>query len=64
MNVGEVAAPAPRNEDFLSGAFCSFDDRSPASPLTRLDRAHEPRSTAAEDHNVKLLRHRIAVLSK
>ena len=55
MNVGEVAASATGDQDFLPYAFGSFDYRYAASAFARFQGAHQACGTAAEHQRVKLL---------
>src|SRR5262249_44024628 len=57
MNVGEVAAPAAGNQDLLADPLGPLQHRHTTPPLTRLDGAHEPGSTGAENDDVKILSH-------
>ncbi len=59
MQVGEIASSSAGDEDFLAGAFGSLEHGNSASPLSRLQRTHQPSSTAAEDQRVKLMGHQI-----
>ena len=62
MNVGEVAASAAGDQDFLPYAFGSFDYRDPPSALASLQGAHQACGAAAEHQRVKLQVHQIARL--
>jgi len=56
MNVGEVAASAAGDEDFLADAVGVFEDGDAAATLARFDGAQQAGSAAADYQNVKFLR--------
>jgi hypothetical protein len=56
MNIGEVATSTSRDQDFLPGAFATFDHRHATGAFASLDCAHEARCTPSENQNIKRLR--------
>jgi hypothetical protein len=55
MNVGEVAAPAAGDENFLSDAVGVLEHRDAAASFAGFDGAHQSRGARAEDDCVELL---------
>ena len=57
VQVGEVAASAAGNQDLLADALGALQHYHTSSALAGFDGAHEPRRSAAQDDDVKLLLH-------
>jgi hypothetical protein len=55
MNVGEIAAPAAGNQDFLSDSLATLQNGHAASALPGLDRAEESRGPGAKNQNIKFV---------
>ena len=53
VHIGEVAAPAPRDQDLAAGFGRMIDDEHAPSALPRDRGAHQPRAAGAEDDCVK-----------
>ena len=56
MQVGEIAAAAAGNEDFLADPLRALEHCDAASALAGFDGAHQPGSTGAEDEDIEFLR--------
>ena len=56
MDVREIAAPAPGDEDFLANAIGSFQYGNAASSFAGLGGAEESGCPGAEDEGVKFVR--------
>jgi hypothetical protein len=59
MQVGEIAASTARDQDFLADTFGPFQHGHTATVPARLNGAHEPGRTRAQDNDVKLMLGRI-----
>ena len=57
MEIGKIAASAAGDQDLLADAPGAFQHGHAPSALARLDGAHEPSRTAAENDDVKVLFH-------
>ena len=55
IDVGEIAAPAAGDQDFLAGPIGTLDQRDAPPALASLDGAHEPRSPSAKNKNIEFL---------
>ena len=53
VEVGEVAAPAARDQDFLAGLAGMVDQQDAAAALAGLGGAHQPRRAGAEDDRIE-----------
>jgi hypothetical protein len=53
MEIGEVAASAAGDQDFLSELSGTLQDGHAATALSRLDGAHESGGSGAENEDVK-----------
>src|SRR6185437_3867480 len=53
VDVGEVAAPAARDADLLSGSHGMVDDQNRAAALARFDRAHHAGGTCTDHNNIE-----------
>ena len=56
VEVGEVAAAATGNENFLADPLAMFDDKNAPAALAGLDGAHQARGSAA-DHRYVVVNH-------
>jgi hypothetical protein len=56
VKVGEVAASAAGDQDFLAQAVGMLEDRDAATALASFDGAEESRGAGAEDEGVKIVR--------
>ena len=56
VDIGEIAASAAGDGDFLSGAVIAFEQGDPASALSGGEGAHHARGPAADDDDVELCR--------
>ena len=57
MKVGEIAPATAGYQNLFADAPGAFEHRHAPAPLPRLDGAHEPRRTAAENNYVKVVCH-------
>jgi hypothetical protein len=57
MKVGEIAAAAAGNKDFLSQAIGAFEHGDAASALAGFDGAHQAGRASAEDECIEGLGH-------
>jgi hypothetical protein len=57
MEVGEVAASAAGDQDFLPNSVRMIEDEDPTPALASLDSAHESCGTCAEDDRVQFSFH-------
>jgi hypothetical protein len=64
MDIREVAASAARDEDFLTDAIGTFEDRNAASAFAGLGRAEKTRGAGAENDSVKFVRQWRQVLAE
>src|SRR5580658_8278589 len=55
IDVGEIAAPAAGDQDFLASPLGTLDQRDPPPAPAGFDRAHEPRSPSAKNENIESL---------
>jgi hypothetical protein len=61
VKIGEVAAPATRDQDFLSRLFCAFYHCDMASTFTGFDGAHQSGGACSQNQNVVFVGgHRVA----
>jgi hypothetical protein len=54
VNIGEIAAASAGNSNLLSDGFIALEDGNGSPAFPGLDRAHEPRSSSADNHYVVL----------
>jgi hypothetical protein len=57
MQVGEVAAPAARNQNFLADPVSAFQQQNASLPLTGLDGTHQAGGASSEDDDIVLIVH-------
>ena len=50
--VGKVASSASGYPNFLADRFVAFEKQNGSSALSRFDRAHQPGSTGANNHDI------------
>ena len=53
VKIREIAAPAPRNQNFLSGSLRVLQDCDAPAAFPSLDRAQQSRGAGADDQHVK-----------
>src|SRR5215471_13282709 len=52
VGVGEIASSASGDPNFLADRFVAFENQNGSSALSRFDRAHQPGSTGANNHDI------------
>ncbi len=57
MNIGEVAAPATRDQNFLAGTARVIEHGDAAPALAGFDGAHQARCSSAENQCVEMVDH-------
>jgi len=57
MEVGEIAAASAGDENLFADPVGSFQDRDAASAFARLDRAHEPGGSGAQNYHIEFVDH-------
>jgi len=57
MKIGEVAATAARDEDFLADAVSALEEQDSFAAFTRLNRAHQAGGAGSENDGVVCLIH-------
>ena len=61
--IGDVAPSLSRDPQLFSGSVVSLDERYLSAVLSRLDRRHHSRSTAAYDRNSSVIFHLFVLIS-
>jgi hypothetical protein len=57
MEVREIAAASAGDENLLARAIGTFQDRDAPAAFARLDRAHQPRGSGAQNYRIKFVDH-------
>ena len=57
MEVGEIAAASAGDEDLFTRAIGPFQDGDAAAAFARLDRAHQPGGSGAQNYRIKFVDH-------
>ena len=57
MQVREIAAASAGDQDLLARAIGPFQDRDAPAALARLDRAHQPGGSGAQNYRIKFVDH-------
>jgi hypothetical protein len=55
IDISEIAAPSPRDQDFLPKAIAMFKQGNAPPAFAGLDRAQESCRAAAKNHSVKVV---------
>ena len=56
MNVGEITAPAARDQNLLANSICMLEQGDAAPAFAGFDCTQESRGAGAKDKSVKILR--------
>ena len=57
MEVREIAAASAGDQDFLAGAIGTFQDGDAPAAFARLDRAHQPGGSGAQNYRIEFVDH-------
>jgi hypothetical protein len=57
MEVREIAASSAGDEDLFARAIREFQDRDAPAAFARLDRAHQPRGSRAQNYCIEFVDH-------